>query len=93
MKKTTKGRIVAALRQLWLRSKERSECLKRDKYTCQDCGVKQSRARGKEVKVEVNHKKGITNWDEIVDLIRHELLCEPEDLEVLCVDCHRAKTY
>jgi predicted HNH restriction endonuclease len=85
---TPKTHIVRQLRLLWLKSKERSQALKNSQYTCEHCGVKQSTAKGREQKVEVHHKKGVTNWDRIIEVIREELLCDPEDLEVLCPDCH-----
>ena len=88
-KRTPKYRIKSALRQLWLRSRERSEALKRDQYTCQDCGVKASKAKGEEQKVEVHHKKGILNWEEIINKVYEQLLCDPEHLETLCPDCHK----
>lgn len=52
------------------------------------CGVKQSRAKGKEQKLHVHHKKGIGNWQRVVEVIREELLCDPDDLQVLCPECH-----
>jgi len=85
---TPKGQIVHALRLMWLRSRERGEALKNAKYCCQKCGVKKSTAIGKEQKVEVHHKNGVGNWDSVIELIRKEILCEPEFLEVLCPDCH-----
>ena len=85
---TPKGKIVAALRQLWLRSRERAEAMKQQKYTCKNCGVKQSTAKGKEVKVCVHHKHGI-DWDGIAELIRERILQTPEQLEVLCIECHK----
>ncbi len=88
MERTPDYRIRSALRLLWLRSRERGEAIKRDKYTCQCCGVKQSKAKGKEKKVEVHHKEGVGNWDKIIDLIYSELLCDPKDLETLCPGCH-----
>lgn len=91
MAETPKNRIVALLRQLWLKSAERGEALKLAGYTCNDCGVKKSVARGREQKVEVHHKHGILNWDEIISVIRKDLLCNVEDLEVLCPDCHKLK--
>lgn len=84
---TPTSRIKSALRKLWLRSRERASAIRRDKYTCQTCGVKQSRAKGREVFIEVNHKRSI-RWKEIIEFIRAELLCEPEHLETLCKDCH-----
>jgi 5-methylcytosine-specific restriction endonuclease McrA len=85
---TVDSRIRAALRQLWLRSKERATALRRDKYTCQSCGRKQSKAKGKEFKVEVHHKSGGITWDKLITFIRKELLCNPDNLEVMCHDCH-----
>lgn len=81
------------LRQLFLRSRERATALKRDNYSCQKCGVKSSKAKDKVVKVEVHHVKGISMWDEIIDLINKELLCDPDELQTLCVPCHQKETY
>jgi 5-methylcytosine-specific restriction endonuclease McrA len=89
MEETKRVHIVRGLRQIWMRSKERSEALKLAKYTCQKCGKKKSVAKGKEQKVEVHHKLGVGNWDRIVQVIRDELLCSPEHLEVLCPECHK----
>lgn len=86
---TKKGYIVRMLRQVWMKSAERYEALKRDKYTCQRCGVKQSKAKGKEQKVQVHHKHGIDNWDAVVEVIRVGILCDPRKLETLCPDCHK----
>ena len=89
--RTTKSQIRSALRNLWLRSRERVAALKRDGYRCQGCGVKQSRAKGKEVYVEVHHVSGVTNWDAIFDAIYEHLLCHPDELQTLCKACHDAK--
>lgn len=86
---TKKAVIVHALRRLFLQSKERAAALKKQKYTCQGCGIKKSAKKGAEVKVQVHHKKGILNWDLLVAEIRKYLLCNPEDLEVLCKKCHK----
>lgn len=80
------------LRQIFLKSIERQERLKLDHYTCQKCGRKQSQKKGQECKVQVHHKKGINIWDEIIDLIYKEILCNIEDLETLCVECHNEET-
>lgn len=85
---TPNSQIKSALRQLWLRSRERSTAIKRDKYTCRKCNVKQSKAKGKEVFVQVHHKKGICNWEEIYAVIRKNLLCHPDDLITHCEKCH-----
>jgi predicted HNH restriction endonuclease len=91
--KTKRTQIVNNLRMLWLYSKERAQCLKDASYSCQRCGVKQSKAVGKVQKVEVHHKEGVLNWDEIEEVIRKHLLCDVEDLECLCPTCHKKETY
>lgn len=86
---TPRSRVRSALRQLWLRSRERQAALKRDDYSCQVCKAKQSRAKGREVFVEVHHRDGVTNWDEVIDSVYHHLLCNPDFLETLCKECHK----
>jgi len=85
---TPRSRVRAALRQLWLRSRERASAVKREHNTCQRCSKKGSVAKGKEVKINVHHTKGICNWDAVIDHIFKEILCNPAALEVLCVECH-----
>ena len=86
---TTNTAIRAALRRLFLRSRERSAAIKRDKYTCRKCGAKQSRAKDHGVYVEVHHMKGVVNWDEIYAVIRKYLLCDPALMVTLCKECHK----
>jgi len=86
---TPNSKIKAALRQLWLRSRERAKRLKEDNYTCQCCNGKQSKAKGKEFKVEVHHRDGVLNWDVIYEVIRQYLLCDSGKLETLCPKCHK----
>ena len=86
---TPRSRVRAALRQLWLRSRERAAALKRDRYTCQVCGVKQSRTKGGEVYVEVHHLVGHIEWEALIDMIFEMLLCSPDELETICPDCHK----
>ena len=88
-KTTPRSRIKSALRKLWLQSRERAEAMKREKYTCQKCNKKQSKAKGKEQKIEVHHLEGIGNWDKVITLIQSEILCSSDKLEVLCPECHR----
>jgi hypothetical protein len=88
---TTNAQIKSALRMLFLRSKERAECMKRENYTCQECKKKQSTAKGKEFKVQVHHKEGVCNWEEIYAAIRKNLLCSPDKMEVLCKADHMKK--
>lgn len=84
---TPRSRVRNALRQLWLRSRERAARLKADRYTCERCGRKQSKAKGKEVAVLVHHLHGV-EWEAMVDHVYRHLLCDPVDLMTLCVDCH-----
>lgn len=86
---TPDSRIRSALRQIWLRSAERSAALKRDNYSCVKCGVKQSKAKDNEQKVEVHHERGVLNWNALISDIRHYLLCNPDFLETLCPECHK----
>lgn len=79
--------IRAALRRLWMKSRERSQALKNASYTCAECGAKQSKAKGREVKVNVHHKEGV-DWEGLFDDIRRRLIHTPDKYEVLCVGCH-----
>lgn len=85
---TPRGRVVAALRQVWLRSRERAAALKRSGNTCEVCGKKQSVAKGREVKLEVHHNQGV-EWQSVIDHVFRHLLCDPKHLTVLCKDCHQ----
>jgi len=69
----------ANTRILWLRSRERAQALKNTNYCCAYCGIKQSTAKGREVKLDVHHLDQI-NWDGLCDLIRERLLQTPERL-------------
>lgn len=86
--KTPRSRVKNALRQLWLRSRERQSAIKRDDYTCQRCGQKQSRAKGREFYVEVHHAAGIANWEAVIDAVYEHILCPPDRLETMCKECH-----
>lgn len=88
---TPRSRVRAAIRQLWLRSRERAAALKRDNYTCVHCGKKQSTAKGKEQKIEVHHLNGI-EWDNIIDYIFRHVLVNSKDLEAICPECHAKET-
>ena len=84
---TPRSKVRSALRQLFLRSRERAACLKRDGYVCQDCKRKQSKAKGKEFKVEVHHLEPI-QWEHLIDLVYEHLLCNESGMETLCEECH-----
>ena len=85
---TPRSWVRSALRAVFLRSRERAAALKREKNCCEACGVKASVAKGREVKVEVHHRQGILNWNEIIDLVYKQLLCDPSGSEVLCKACN-----
>ena len=85
---TPRGKVNAALRQLFTRSRERAAAMKRAGYSCECCGIKQSRKDGAEVSLEVHHIKGISGWEALIDMVYAELLCSPDMLQVLCKGCH-----
>ena len=89
---TTNSQIRSALRRLFLRSRERAARIKADKYTCCECGVKQSKARGREIAVEVHHFEGVENWPELFRAVRKYLLCSPDKMRTLCKKCHKNDT-
>ena len=85
--RTPRSRIKGELRRLFVKSAERNEALKRDCYTCQHCKRKQSKKKGCELSVQVHHLE-LIDWDALIDLIQSVLLCHPDMLQTLCVDCH-----
>ena len=85
---TPSSRIRQALRLLWMRSRERGEALRNTGYCCSVCGVKQSAAKGREVKLDVHHLDGIP-WDDLIGEIRRRLLQTPDRLTPLCKECHK----
>lgn len=86
---TPRSKVRAALRQLSLRSRERSQAMKNAGYRCQRCGAKQSRAKGKEVYVEAHHKSLDIQWEKVIDYIYEILLVSPDKWEILCKNCHK----
>ena len=86
---TPNSKIRQALRVLFLRSRERNAALKAYDYCCSECGVKQSKAKGKECALQVHHAEPI-NWDGIFDFIRARLLNVP--MVPLCEKCHAKET-
>ncbi len=77
---TPKSQIRAALRQLWLRSRERGLCLKESGGKCFNCGLQP---------VEIHHQRPI-DWESIFMVIREELL--NTELLAVCRDCHQIIT-
>jgi predicted HNH restriction endonuclease len=88
---TPRSRVRSALRAMWLRSREHQACLKAAGRACERCGVKASVAKGREVKLQVHHRRGIANWEAVIDLVFAELLVDPRFLEAICVQCHQAR--
>ena len=84
---TPNSQIKSALRKLWLRSRERSTALQNTGYCCSVCGIKQSVAKGREVRLDVHHLDGI-DWQGVIDLIRERMLPSPDRLAPLCKACH-----
>jgi len=89
--RTPRSRVRQSLRQLWLRSRERASALKAESYTCEECNRKQSTAKGKEIKMEVHHNNGV-EWDFLIDEVFRVLLVHPDNLTVLCKECHKKIT-
>ena len=84
---TPRSKVRAALRALWLRSRERNAAIKREGGCCEGCHRKQSKAKGREFKVEVHHLNGV-EWEVMIDYVYRHLLCDPKDLQVMCPECH-----
>jgi hypothetical protein len=84
---TARYRIKSVLQRLWMWSPERRNRLKFDNYQCVQCKAKQSKAKGKEVSLNVHHIKE-TDWKRIQDVIYEELFVSLDKLECLCKDCH-----
>lgn len=82
---TPSSHIRHALRQLTQRGREKNLALKAAGRCCSKCGVKHSRAKGREVTVECHHLRR-PNWERLIRVVREELLDGP--WLVLCEECH-----
>lgn len=82
---TPRSRIKNAIRQVFLRSRERAAALKATGHRCAKCGIKASEAKGRVVKLQVHHVNGI-DWDGVVDLVYERVLAG--QMQPLCVSCH-----
>lgn len=88
---TPRSRVRSALRTVWLRSRERAARLKQAGNCCERCGIKASKAKGREVSVQVHHRDGVSNWEAVIDAVYRELLVDPALLEAICETCHQAE--
>lgn len=87
---TPRSTIESALRRyIWLRCRERAEALRRAGYRCQGCGVKQSAARGQEVRLDVHHKNP-ADMKKAVDAVFEFVITSVDNLVPLCRGCHDA---
>jgi 5-methylcytosine-specific restriction endonuclease McrA len=89
---TPRSKVKSTLRQLSLRCRERADAMKREHYTCERCGIKQSKAKGKEVSVEAHHRHGLIEWEKLIDEVYRVLLVPSSQWEILCKDCHSQET-
>ena len=85
------GRIIAALRRVWLYSEPRRDCLKAAKvsrglYKCDEC----KKAHPKK-QVQVDHIIEVGKF-ETWDLFMERLFCDVSNLQILCKACHLIKT-
>lgn len=79
--RTDRGKIVAAIRRIFMYSRERYQALKRAKGKCEECGA--------EGPLNCHHIDPIgESWDDIINLIMERVLCPPDKLVCLCKECH-----
>ena len=85
--RSTRSQVRSALKRMWMVSPERRAALKASGYCCEDCGVKASKAKGREQVIEVHHKDG-ANLEKVIDAVFEYLLHEHTRLSSRCPDCH-----
>lgn len=89
--RTTRSQVWNVIRKLSLWSPEHAAALKASGHRCEVCGVKFSKALGKEVKGEVHHRTPIAETKMkalIIDLILTYVIPPYEQLQCLCKPCH-----
>ena len=82
-RKTPKSKIKSLLQRLFLWSRERGYVVKTGTALCQNCGSDQGRKKD----MHVHHVKP-TDWQRIYDIIYQELLVPPEEMVLICKNCH-----
>ena len=97
-----RGYIVSAMRRIWSWSRERSRAVSRAKvgrsmYQCEKCKVIKKWSKN----FDVDHikpigpspysrnDKDLRGWDDWLNA----LFCSADNLQVLCKECHKGKTY
>ena len=85
---TPNSQLTNMIRRCWLFSRERRERLRLDDSTCWTCKRKASKAKRREVSVEVHHITPV-RMSLIIEVIRRELLVGPEKLATYCKECHK----
>lgn len=91
-----KAFVIQALRRASFRWKPRNEAknkarLHRGIYLCASCN---SEIKPKDIKMDhkdpvVNPVTGFAGWDEYIT----RMLCKSEGFQVICTQCHEAKTF
>lgn len=85
-------KIRSALRLIFMYSQTRRDALKLSGGRCKECGSK--------LKLQVDHIQAVgptpgsrnangVSWDTFIE----RMFCSVDGLQVLCVTCHRNKTY
>lgn len=59
----------------------RRKVFERGNYTCQECGARGFKGRGKTVELHPHHIKEVSNFPELITVLSNGI--------TLCIDCHR----
>lgn len=78
-----------------IHSTKKAAWVERGKYLCADCKEVVPLTVDKKKNVFVDHiepiispEEGFTTWDDVIN----KMFCEPDNLQVLCKECHDKKT-